>query len=172
MAKTKATKSQKNIPETSPTAIACGCCHHTTLGRCWMCWLFKSLIVLFCAFLLIWVGFCVGILRSQHFNYRMESKLTGKSGKVCMPMNNMSHGMSSKSMEMMGDEAMATLQAASAETFDKEFLIQMIVHHESGVEMAKLALEKSQDAQIRTLAQEIIDKQTEEINQMKEWSAQ
>lgn len=60
------------------------------------------------------------------------------------------------------------LQSLSGADFDKEFLIQMMLHHEDSLEVAKLALEKSKDPEILELAQTIIDEQTKQLEQMKE----
>lgn len=52
---------------------------------------------------------------------------------------------------------------------DQHFIEQMIPHHEGAIEMAKVALEKSKRPEIISLAKGIIEAQTREINQMKEW---
>jgi len=49
------------------------------------------------------------------------------------------------------------------------FIEQMIPHHEDAITMSNLALEKAQRSEVKTLAQNIIDSQTAEINQMKDW---
>jgi uncharacterized protein (DUF305 family) len=52
---------------------------------------------------------------------------------------------------------------------DKQFIEQMIPHHESAIAMAKLALEKSKHEEVKTLANNVITSQTAEINTMKQW---
>lgn len=52
---------------------------------------------------------------------------------------------------------------------DKNFIEQMIPHHESAIAMARLAKEKSKRSEIKTLADDILAGQTAEINNMKEW---
>lgn len=52
---------------------------------------------------------------------------------------------------------------------DKQFIEQMIPHHESAISMAKLALEKSQRPEVKELANSIIKSQSEEITKMKQW---
>ncbi|HRH55293.1 MAG TPA: DUF305 domain-containing protein [Candidatus Paceibacterota bacterium] len=52
---------------------------------------------------------------------------------------------------------------------DAHFIEQMIPHHEGAIEMAELALERSKDERVRTLSQEIIDAQTDEIGKMQQW---
>jgi uncharacterized protein (DUF305 family) len=50
---------------------------------------------------------------------------------------------------------------------DAHFIEQMIPHHQDAITMAKLALEKGQHQEIKTLAQNIITSQSSEIEQMK-----
>lgn len=71
------------------------------------------------------------------------------------------HGM----MRMMGVNS-GYMKSASV---DKHFIEQMIPHHESAIEMAKLALEKSKHQEVKTLANNIITSQTAEINTMRQW---
>ena len=58
--------------------------------------------------------------------------------------------------------------AASA-PYDLQFIDTMSVHHQGAVEMAGMALKKSQNAELKTFAQKIIDDQQKEIAQMKAW---
>ncbi|HEY9880692.1 MAG TPA: DUF305 domain-containing protein [Leptolyngbyaceae cyanobacterium] len=60
------------------------------------------------------------------------------------------------------------LGAADAE-YDLRFINAMIPHHEGAVDMAKEALEKSNQPEIKQLAQDILDSQQPEIDQMTEW---
>ena len=57
----------------------------------------------------------------------------------------------------------------TSSTMDSHFIEQMIPHHEDAITMAKLALEKAKREEIKTLAQNIIDSQSKEIDQMKSW---
>jgi uncharacterized protein (DUF305 family) len=52
---------------------------------------------------------------------------------------------------------------------DAHFIEQMIPHHEDAITMAKLAQTKSQRPEVKELANNIIDSQGKEINQMKDW---
>lgn len=56
-----------------------------------------------------------------------------------------------------------------APDFDKEFVRQMIPHHQMAVKMAKMASERASHPEIRTLAQSIITSQSAEIAQMQGW---
>ena len=69
---------------------------------------------------------------------------------------------------MMNDDAdMEVLEAAPV--FDKEFIEQMIPHHQMGVMMAQMVLARTDRPEIEELARSIIRTQTDEIEQMREW---
>ena len=82
------------------------------------------------------------------------------------------HGMmgnsSSMHMGMMGDESdMEGLE--SAEDFDKAFIEEMIPHHQMAVMMANMLSGGTQRPEMKKLAKEIIDAQTKEISEMRQW---
>jgi len=54
-------------------------------------------------------------------------------------------------------------------TYDLRFIDAMVKHHEGAIVMAEEALDKSERAEIRQLATEIIAEQKTEIAQMQEW---
>jgi uncharacterized protein (DUF305 family) len=69
---------------------------------------------------------------------------------------------------MMSDSAdLEVLKAAAV--FDKEFIEQMIPHHQMGVMMAQMVLARSDRPEIQELARSIIKTQTAEIEQMQDW---
>lgn len=59
-----------------------------------------------------------------------------------------------------------TLEGAEAEV---AFLADMIHHHKGGVDMAKLALERSKDSHLKEMNQKMISDQESEIDQMTGW---
>lgn len=61
------------------------------------------------------------------------------------------------------------LKDKSGDEFDKEFISQMIVHHEGAVEMAKLAERQARHEEIKQLSKAIITAQEKEISDMKQW---
>jgi uncharacterized protein (DUF305 family) len=81
-------------------------------------------------------------------------------------MMNMGQGMMSMGNNMMTMD-MNALKTSS--DFDKEFVRQMVPHHQMAVMMAQMASNRATRLQIRTLAQSIIKSQNAEIAQMQGW---
>lgn len=90
----------------------------------------------------------------------------------------MSNGMEMVAMAPMADEGMrpfmapmdtmmATMPMASTGMPDADFLLMMIPHHQSAIDMARVQLEMGTDEETRAMAQEIIDAQEGEIAQMR-----
>lgn len=79
--------------------------------------------------------------------------------KPTPPMMDMDHSM----MEM--DHSMMVQN-------DEEFLAMMIPHHQEAIDTAKVILAKSENADLKELAQAIVDAQTSEIAQMEEWGSE
>ncbi len=70
---------------------------------------------------------------------------------------------------MMGamDAMMGAMPMESAGSVDADFLLMMIPHHQSAIDMARVQLEQGQDEATRAMAQEIIDAQEAEIAEMR-----
>jgi uncharacterized protein (DUF305 family) len=73
------------------------------------------------------------------------------------------------SMSDMMTSMNAALQGKTGDAFDKEFLSEMIVHHEGAVAMAELALKNAKHQEIKDLSSGIIAAQNKEIGEMKAW---
>jgi uncharacterized protein (DUF305 family) len=69
--------------------------------------------------------------------------------------------------EMGMDHNMAMLM--EAKPFDRMFIDMMIPHHQGAIRMARVELEKGQNPELEKLAQNIVDAQTREIDQMNQW---
>lgn len=66
-------------------------------------------------------------------------------------------------------ETVASLKDKKGDDFDKAFINEMIAHHQSAVDMAKLAASNAKHDEIKQLSREIITAQEKEINQMNSW---
>ena len=86
-----------------------------------------------------------------------------------MNMNGMNHNsMPNSNMPMNHSEMKSDANAASA-PYDLQFIDTMTAHHTGAVEMAKMVDGKTQNADIKKFAAQIIKDQEKEIAQMKEW---
>lgn len=73
-------------------------------------------------------------------------------------------GMMDEMSDMMG-----ALEGKTGDDFDKAFLEQMIMHHQSAIDMAAPAEKNASHQEVKDLARGIISAQTAEIKQMKQW---
>lgn len=104
------------------------------------------------------VGLLVGIILASVFSPSMPmDDHAGHDDHGGHDMAGMMHDMN------------AALEGKTGAEFDKAFLSEMIIHHEGAVEMAEQVLEKSERAELRTLANEIISAQNKEIEMMQKW---
>ena len=86
-------------------------------------------------------------------------------GNETTPNNNaMDHGTGGSMSDMN-----AALKGKTGDEFDKEFITQMIEHHQGAIDMAKQAQMNAGHDEIKNLSTEIITAQEKEINQMKQW---
>jgi uncharacterized protein (DUF305 family) len=52
---------------------------------------------------------------------------------------------------------------------DRDFATMMIAHHQGAIDMARVELEHGKDPQMQGMARKIIDDQTREIAELKDW---
>ncbi len=81
-----------------------------------------------------------------------------------MMMDHSSMGMENTNAGMMNE-----LNGKTGEAFDKAFLEQMIMHHQSALNMAAPGKTNAQHQEVKDLITAIIAAQTKEIQQMKQW---
>lgn len=86
-------------------------------------------------------------------------------------MDMQEHGDLGMDESMMGMD-MDIDSLRTAKPFDREFIDQMIPHHQGAIRMARVELEDGEDQEAKDLATEIIDAQTAEIEQMNRWRKQ
>ena len=89
-------------------------------------------------------------------------------------MNRNSMTMNGNSMPMnsnmpMNDSAMKSDPNAASAAYDLQFIDTMSAHHQSAIDMAKMVDGKTQNAELKKFAGQIIADQGKEIAQMKEW---
>lgn len=82
---------------------------------------------------------------------------------------------SSETPTMMNPEEMDNMgmtmpdELENQQPFDKAFIDSMTPHHSSAIEMASVALKRSDNSDIQRIARGIINGQAEEIGQMNQW---
>jgi uncharacterized protein (DUF305 family) len=59
--------------------------------------------------------------------------------------------------------------ASKNNTFDRQFIEMMVPHHQAALEMAEIAQERAEHAEVKEMAEAIITVQAEEIDQMLGW---
>lgn len=100
---------------------------------------------------------------------QMRTWQTDWGYEVTMSGGHNSHG--GGGIDMGGDmvEMQNKLRGLTGEAYDKEFLKQMILHHEQAVDMSQFAAKNAKHQEIKDLAEDVISAQTTEIEQMKQW---
>ena len=68
---------------------------------------------------------------------------------------------------MLTDEQLDELAAATGTEFDSLWLASMIAHHEGAITMAQDAVDDGKDPEVRELAEQIVQAQQDEIDQMR-----
>jgi len=91
-----------------------------------------------------------------------DASIMGMHGMMGSARQNSMH------MGMMGGDAdIENLE--SAEDFDREFVEQMIPHHQMAVMMAYMLKNSTERAEMKKLSEDIISAQTSEIDMMRNW---
>ncbi len=93
-----------------------------------------------------------------------EKWFAGNPPAINMEMPGMGDGM-----KMMMGDGMKKMEAAGGKEFDLMFLDMMTPHHQGAIVMSREALTKAERPEIKTLANQIIKAQEEEIKKMQTW---
>lgn len=122
--------------------------------------------------ILIGLGLGYGVSQSQAPEVMEGESCKQMCGSMMGDMKGMhGEGMMGDSMDMdsMMGHMMMGLDGKTGDAFDEAFIDEMIVHHEGAVSMAEAALKSASHQEIKDMARAIIDAQTAEIEQMKQW---
>ena len=84
------------------------------------------------------------------------------------------HDMVNMNGHDMGNMAgpMTSAPGAAEQPYDLQFIDSMIHHHEGAIQMANMVIGKTKRPEVKAFAQRIIEDQTKEIGQMKQWREQ
>lgn len=100
----------------------------------------------------------------------LEGWLAEWDEEVDSGMDGMDHGGGSGEMSegMMSEDDMAELESLDGSAFDTAFLEMMKEHHEGAVTMARTEVEEGEYEPAKVLAQDVIDTQSAEIEEIDE----
>jgi uncharacterized protein (DUF305 family) len=105
----------------------------------------------------------------QLTTWRQQWFGSGDTPPMCqMPMLPGMAGMSGGHMTMDMTQDVERLRTVP-EPFDLAFIDTMIGHHQMAIDAARLAEQQAMRTEIKETAQQIIDKQQEEIDQLNQW---
>jgi len=82
------------------------------------------------------------------------------------------HGQGHGRHGQMNHGAMESSPDAAKAEFDHQFIDTMIVHHESAIEMAKLAADRAEHDELKQMARKMMNDQQKETQQLQEWKKQ
>ena len=121
----------------------------------------------------------VGLEHAEHEEIRQLSRDIIRSQRAEIEaLGRIREGIEGPTMEMSEEDmsAMGMMedprQLASEDPFDRAFIDHMIPHHRSAIAMAEVARKKTDDPEIREIANDIVGAQEREIEQMKRWRQQ
>lgn len=114
------------------------------------------------------LGFLLGRLRYKpqiNTLYKMV-KDRDKASTHMMPNGQM---MMNEDTSMSMNNMVKALEGKKGDAYDREFISQMIEHHQGAIDMAKLAETSAKHDEIKNLSADIITSQSKEIVDMKTW---
>ena len=76
---------------------------------------------------------------------------------------------SSKAFEAANQATMKNMMMPMTGNADRDFATMMIAHHQGAIEMARIELQYGKDPELRSMAENVIQAQGKEIEQLKRW---
>jgi uncharacterized protein (DUF305 family) len=118
------------------------------------------------------IGYVCKMLMWGHHSHDNKKSYMEKGSEMNMMMDgnvidmkNMDHANMGGMMGNMADN----MKGKTGEDLEKTFLLDMIVHHAGAIDMAKIILASSTNANLKNFANQIIKAQSKEIEDMKVW---
>jgi uncharacterized protein (DUF305 family) len=115
------------------------------------------------------IGLLVGVVVAGCFYSFHRSWDVRDNGMMHQMPNGQMMNNVGMDMDDMMKGMMSGLEGKTGDAFDKEFLAEMIVHHQGAVVMAQAVLKTSKRPELLQLANDIISAQTKEIGMMQDW---
>jgi len=101
-------------------------------------------------------------------NTRTNTAVVQNSNANSM-MNMNGNTMMNGNSNMSGMSDMKSSPNAASQPYDLQFIDTMTHHHQGAIEMAEMAVKKTQNQELKAFGQKIISDQKKEIAQMKDW---
>jgi uncharacterized protein (DUF305 family) len=119
----------------------------------------------------------VGLENAEHEEIRQLSRdITESQQAEIETFGQIRDGLDGATTEEMSEEEMNEMmgmmdpqELAQQRPFDRAFIDAMTPHHESAIAMAEVALQESENPEIRRIAEDIVSAQEREIEQMRRW---
>lgn len=92
-----------------------------------------------------------------------------KTGMLWIGLALIAGGMVGMAALMVCAQPSGSFGSGPRGTMDAMFIEQMIPHHEDAIAMAELALTRAEHPEIKRLAEDVVETQSAEIDQMREW---
>lgn len=118
----------------------------------------------------------IGLLVGVGITWTTATLAVNNNSTGMMKMMGM-HTNPSNSKGMMDNDDMSMgqmmdgLKSKTGDNFDKNFITEMIMHHQGAIDMANLAKTNAKHDEIKKMADDIVTAQTKEINEMKTWQS-
>lgn len=106
-------------------------------------------------------------MKKKFTTYSLIALIAGSTIAACTP-----YGANADQSQAQAPTAQTQQQTTQNREVDRMFIEMMVPHHQSANEMARIELQKGNNAEVKKLAQKIIDEQTREIQQMQTWYRQ
>lgn len=101
---------------------------------------------------------------------RQQQNSTQRWGAQSMPQRRNNRGAKTGCCMMgSGSTGINVYALQNASDFDREFIQQMVPHHQMAVMMSSMVLNSAEHPEIRNLAKSIVNSQSAEIQQMQQW---
>jgi uncharacterized protein (DUF305 family) len=110
-----------------------------------------------------------GVVTSQNQEITQMEGWLQRWGKPAASMEGMDHGGGTEMPGMMSEADMSHLMDLAGAEFDLAFVEMMAAHHQGAIDMANTELKDGSLPQAKQLAQQIIDTQQDEIDQLQQW---
>jgi uncharacterized protein (DUF305 family) len=120
-----------------------------------------------------WLVFILGVLIISSSQSSAVAQNAQGSDQVA-PGEERGNGASTLTFEQQMHNSMEQMQHAMGNVPmtgdpDQDFARMMIPHHQGAITMAEAVLEKGSDPKIRKMAQEMVEKQKQEIEELQSW---